>query len=130
MKVNMEKDYRQYYTMIDVENAKEIIKMEKEDDENKAKDWAEYAVNEALKGTDDFLRDIIEASAETAKNCRAWNEYGEGTADMDVWIRCTARTADGYIEVGAYLSDIWKTGAEEYRQHEYIDYFKRASLNA
>lgn len=126
MKVRLEKDYKRFYTIEDLERAKMVISYEKEDGET-AKGWAEYAVREALKGKNDWLSEIITADAQTAKNCRAWNAYGDDTQDMDVWLNIVARTAFGFITVGAYLSDIWQTGAVEYKNHEYIRYFTEAT---
>lgn len=119
MKVTLEKDYRKYYTLEDLDRAKAVIAAEKED-EMSAKDWAVYAVGEALRNKDGSLLEILKAEATTAKNCRAWNRYGDDSADMDVYIRFLAETTEGFIRGGAYLSDIWETGATEYKQHMYI----------
>lgn len=124
MKVTLEKDYRKYYTLEDLDRAKMVIGFEKEDEET-AYGWAKYAVNEALKGTDDYFRRIIEAKAETARNCRAWNAYGNGTETMDVWISGIAKTYKGFLEFGAYLTDIWNTGLDDYRKRMWIAYYKR-----
>lgn len=124
MKVKMDRNYRKYYTLEQVDQAKAVIAWEKEDEETAA-GWARYAVNEALKGTGVSAADwmdgwILKADATTARNGRAWNQYGEGTGDMDIWIDAVVRTGEGFLEVGAYLSDIWLTGATDYRQHMYI----------
>lgn len=128
MKVTLQQDYRKYYTLEDIDRAKAVIAYEKENDDMKISEWVEYAVNEALKNEVDCLREVIKAEAHTAKNCRAWQLYGEGTEDMDVWIEAIAQTANGFIEIGAYLSDIWQTGATPYKHHMYIQYYKRAEL--
>lgn len=129
MKVTLEKDYRRCYTLEDLDHAKFIIAAEKEDDET-AIGWAEYAVGESLRDDDrnsfEYCIEVLKASAITAKNCRAWNLYGEETGDMDVWIEATAKTSMGFVEIGAYLSDIWQTGSTPYRNHMYIQYYKRA----
>lgn len=119
MKVTLEKNYRKYYTLEDLDRARRVIAAEKED-EMSAKDWAVYAVGEALRNKDGSLWEILKAEATTAKNCRAWNRYGDDSADMDVYIRFLAETTEGFIRGGAYLSDIWETGATEYKQHMYI----------
>lgn len=119
MKVKLEKDYRKLYTLEKLDMAKAVIAAEAKDDEFSAKDWAEYAIREALRNEDGSLVEILKAEARTAMNCRAWNEYGE-TENMDVWISFLAETTKGFIEGGAYLSDIWDTGAVEYKQHMYI----------
>ncbi len=125
MKVKLEENYKSIYTLENLEQAKAVIAWEKSEDEETAVGWAEYAVNEALKGRSDFLREIIKVEAHTAKNCRTWNAFGEDTGQMDIWIECIAKTADGFIEVGAYLTDIWQTGAVPYKHHEYIVYYPR-----
>lgn len=119
MKVTLEKDYRKLYTLEDLERAKAVIASEREDEET-AKGWARYAVIEALKGTGEVDREIIKASAVTARNCRAWNAYGEGTENMDIWIEFTAETSEGFIKGGAYLSDIWGSGCVDYRDQMYF----------
>ena len=127
MKVKLQKDYKCYYTFVDLEIAKRVISETKED-EYTAKEWAEYAIREALRGTNDYIEEVIRASAETAKNRRANDAYFEGSRDMDVWVEATAKTTWGFIEIGAYLSDIWQTGGTPYKQHMYIQYYKRAEL--
>lgn len=121
MKVTLEKDYRKYYTLEDLDRAKAVIKAEKEDDTYTAKEWAEYAAREALRGEEAFLVEVIRAEATTAKNCRVWGAYTDDSADMDVYISFLAETSDGFIEAGAYLTDIWRSEAEtRYKNHMYI----------
>lgn len=123
MKVRLEDRYKDFYTVRDLERARKIIKEEKEDEET-VKGWAEYAVREALQGTDDYMTDILKADARTAKNQRAWDSYFEGSDDMDVWITAIAETRYGFIKIGAYLSDIWSTGVISYKEYMHIEYFK------
>ena len=123
MLVRLEEKYKDFYTISDLERARAVIKMMREDEEVVA-GYAEYAVNEALKGRDDYLRRILKATAHTARNCRAWNAYDENSQDMDVWIDAIAETSYGFIKVGAYLSDIWQTGTIPYSQYMYVQYYK------
>ena len=125
MKVKLEEGYKDKYTISDLERAKRVINYEKEDDET-AKGWAEIAIREALKNSDDFLARVLEASAETARNGRIWNAYDDDSGNMDVWITAIAKTFDGFIEVSAYLSDIWETGAKDYRDQMYIKRYLKA----
>ena len=125
MKVKFEKDYKQYYTIKDLDQAKLVIQYEK-DDEETAAGWAEYAIKEALKDSMEYCDEVIRASAETSRNCRIWDAYGEGTGSMDVWIAALAKTSEGFIEVGAYLSDIWQSGAEPYKHQMIIKQYKPA----
>ena len=126
MKVTMPKNWKMY-TGYQIDNMKAVIAYEKDDEWN-IKDWAEMAVREALKDTNDFLKEIVTATAEAVTNSRAWNEYGNESGDGDVWITALAETYDGFIRVQAYLTDIWQTGAVDYKRHEYIEYFKRTVL--
>ncbi len=136
MKVKLEERYKEFYTVLDAEIAKAVIASEK-DDEWTAKEWAEYAIREALKESDgsykDYLKEVLKAEAHTAKNRRVWNVYPIGdetnngdSRDMDIWIEAVAETDSGFIKVGAYLSDIWGTCGElTYQWHEYIEYYTK-----
>ena len=121
MKVLLPKDYKKYFTIEEYEIAKEIIKMEREDDASTAKEMAEYAVKEALKNDDlCYLEEILEAKAEVCRNKyqaydKVYDRYFEGSQFMDVYISGVAKVSFGYLEFGAYLSDIWETGAREYK---------------
>ena len=124
MKVTLEAGYKDFYTLNDIARAKSVIAQVKDDGET-AKSWAEYAVREALRDTGDYLAEVLKAEATTAKNCRANNCYENDSLNMDVWISATAKTTFGYIEVGAYLTDIWQTGGDyEYRNNMFISYYK------
>jgi len=127
MKVSMPKDQK-IYTGYQLDMMKAVIEYEKTDGVT-AREWAAMAVREALKDTDsDGLEEIISAAAETALNSRAWNNYSDDSGNGDVWIECIAKTWFGFIEVGVYLSDVWQTGAVDYKQHEFIRYYKRSDL--
>ena len=126
MKVRLEDDYRDIYTLNDVDRAKAVIKAEAADLET-AKYYAETAINEYLSDKDDYLMEILKAEATTVKNDRVWNAYKSlsdpdmQTGHMDVWIGFIAETANGFIKGGAYLSDIWKTGIKNYKQYVHWD---------
>ena len=105
-----------------------MIAEQREDEETTA-GWAEYAVREALKDTGDYLDRVLEAKAEISGNCRVWNAYNSDSGKLDIWIDATARTEKGFIIIGAYLSDIWQTGATPYKQHMWIRYFPEQKRN-
>ena len=119
MKVKLEENYRKLYTLEDLDAAKIVIACESGDEET-AKGWAEYAAREALSGCNDYMVRVIEASARTARNRRAWNAYGEGSKDMDVWIVALVETTKGYVKLGAYLTDIFDSGQKKYQDEMYI----------
>ena len=66
MKVKLDKDYRSIYTLEEYDMAKTVIAAEK-DDEMSTKDWAEYAVREALRNEDGYLVEVLKAEARTAR---------------------------------------------------------------
>ena len=127
MKVTLGKNYRKYYTLDDLDRARKVIAVEKEDD-CPVKEYAEMAIREALKNDDgiaeDYIVEIFKAESHTAKNRRVWNAYygspDDETEDMDIWIEFAAELGNGYITGGAYLSDIWQTGGIDYREHMHI----------
>lgn len=124
MKVKLEDRYRELYTVAELDLARRIIKQEASDDECTARDWAEYAAREALRNGNVYVREVVVASAHTARNCRAWDSYFEGSGHMDVWVEGLAETSEGYVKFGAYLTDIWQTGAVPYRDHMYVVRYK------
>lgn len=129
MKVTLQKDYRNIYTLSDLEHAHLVI-AEMREDESTAKAYAEMAVREALEGREDYLDYIVTATAHTAKNCRILDAYGwgdgeTGSGNMDVIIAFTARTYSGFVEGEAYLTDIWQTGCEPYKHHMFVQYFQK-----
>ena len=127
MKVNLSKSYKDFFTISDLERAKEVIKYMK-DDESSVKDYAKIAVEHVLLKEDRYetLVRIIEAEAVTEKNGRIFDAYGFESGYMDVWLNITARTDRGYLEVGAYLTDIWKIGADtDLREHMWIQHYYR-----
>jgi hypothetical protein len=125
MKVKFEENYRSIYTLEDMDAAKVVMKYEKDDSETPA-GWLEYAMNEyGVEG----LPEIIKAEAHTARNRRAWNRYGDdenSSKDMDVWISGVVETYNKFIKIGAYLSDIWETGATPYKEHIFaVEYCRK-----
>jgi tRNA nucleotidyltransferase (CCA-adding enzyme) len=123
MKVTFEKNWKEVFTIADKEAADLVIKFEKEEDESTIEDWCMYAGREALKETTEYVIEILKAEAVVTKNHRARDAYGTGTRDIDVMISFIAETTEGMLKASAYLSDIWKTGAESYRNWMYVKRF-------
>lgn len=132
MKVRLPKDFRDTYTMNDVDRAKAVITSLKEDTE-KPEYYAEMAVHEVLKDIKGGSLDaVITANAETAKNAKVSDLYGDGTENMDVLIsflaKCFFCDEDGchcgFIEGEAYLSDIYQTGAVRYSENVFRRVYK------
>ena len=126
MKVKLQDIYKDIYTVSDLDRARAVIRMMREDCAS-VQEYAECAVREALTGKDDYIgKDaILRATATTAKNSRVWDGFYCGSYDMDVWIEATAETAYGFVKVGAYLTDIWTAGAESFREHMWVNYYEK-----
>ena len=130
MKVKIRKEDRRF---LQEHIAEHMIDWMAQEDSSRPADMAEMAIREILKGTDDSVsrESILSAKARVALNCRIQDLYFEGSENYDVWIEATARTAEGFIEVGAYLSDIWQIGAleaGELRRRAWVQYFRSAEI--
>lgn len=130
MKVKIRKEDRRF---LQEHIAEHMIDIMAQEDASKPSEVAEMAIREILKGTDDSIsrESILSAKARVALNCRIQDLYFEGSEDYDVWIRATARTGMGFIEIGAYLSDIWQIGAlepGELRRRAWVQYFKESEI--
>ena len=126
MKVRLENNYKNLYTVADLECAKKVIEYEKKEDEMPVMDYAEIALN-AIQADHDSIIGVLKVIAHTAKNCRVWNVYGD-TQHMDVWLEMTAETWNGFVKAGCYLSDVWMVGTPDFdiRKHAYIKRYKEA----
>ena len=124
MKVKLTEESKKYITVAEMPAVKQIIKDMKEDDDIIG--YAQAAARVAS-GWNGF--EILKAEASIAKNCRVWNQYGENTGDLDIWLDIYAFDSyAGFYEIGAYLSDIWSIcgdNAEELKEHMYIGAYKR-----
>ena len=132
MKIKVTKETKRIVTLDEMEQAAKIIKFEREEDEWEAANYAELAVNAALHAYHGRCEKVMEASAEIAKNCRIRDYYHDDSRTLDVWINATARTSEGFIIIGAYLSDINDiTGSnqEEIARHMYVRRFKEVKGN-
>lgn len=128
MKVTLTAEMKKIITIAEMPAVNKAIAATK-DDTSTAKECAELAARIAS-GTNNVK--VIEARAEIAKNARCWNNIGEGTADIDVWITFTAiidNGFDGIIMGGAYLTDLWMATSnndEELRSRMYLRKFTEA----
>lgn len=115
MKVTLPKDYRKMFTLEELDIARTIIRDMKEDTSTPAEyivyavyDWLDSIRANAKDIKDyDFFRKVLSATATPQKNRNAWDAYGEGTQHMDIWIDAIVRTSNGFLVIGAYLTDIW-----------------------
>lgn len=130
MKVTFSKEYKRFLTVEQYERAKEIIR-EMKDDESTAAEYAQYAVNAIGRACGIGSCDkVFECSAEIAGNCRIHDYFGDGSGTLDIWLSGIAKTWDGFVKFGAYLSDIWSisydTAEDIAKNHMYYEIFKKA----
>lgn len=59
---------------------------------------------------------VLEATAEICNNQRLDDYYLDGSGIMDVWVEGIVKCYTGYLEIGAYLSDIFALGPDEARE--------------
>lgn len=132
MKVRITKEAKSWLTLAEAPAANAIIRDMRENADD-AKEYAAMAVNciGSACGHMNWCTRVLEADAEIAGNCRIWDtyssEFGKESGRLDVWINFTARTTEGYIEGGAYLTDIWNIGRhrpEELAGHMYCRRFE------
>ena len=121
MKVAMvKKEDRRFYTSEELDVMAKAVTEALKADEWTVKGYAEMAAREACRDAGCTAGEILQASAHVAGNCRIHDAIAEGTGRMDVWIEAIARTSHGFVEFGAYLTDVWQTGAVHYQNHMYI----------
>lgn len=141
MKVTLEKDYKDLYTITDLKRAKEIIHQMKED-LSTPEEYLEAAAYEilrssALKDTAEFFVEVLTAKATTCRNGRVWNAFfdfssepdGLTSRDIDVLITGTVKLRFGFLEIEAFLSDIWQIdGNTPVWGSFYAKYYSEATL--
>lgn len=132
MKVELEKDYRDFYTVREYEQAKNLIKFFKEEDDESVEhvvDRVKYLFsNVRNKKFHEFGR-IVEAKAETRRNNDLQPDYhGEDMGYIDVWITAIGQGCDEnynriYVELGFFLSDFWGlcSGGDDDNSQEIAD---------
>ncbi len=127
MKVALPKDYRKLFTLEEMDIARKIIHDMKDDDFTPAL-YAEIAIDHWLRHhtADDGRVTVLTATAEISKNRMAWNAYSDNSRQMDIWVRVVAKTYDGYLELGAYLTDIWSIAPDtDFTDRMFAQYFTR-----
>ena len=136
MKVAITKDSLNYLTVNEHEHAKQMVRDFRADDMT-AKDYADSAArailrSEKYKGCYDCVREVLTASAEICRdNSTDYDRFGDGTGQLDIWIRATVETLDGFLKFGCLLSKVWDLcgdtdSANELARHAYIQYFTLA----
>lgn len=106
--INM-KEMRDVWTMADVDRAK-ALQAAMKDDESRPAEYFRYAADAfcRIREHGGMVKEIFSASAEIAGNGRLdWDQNGDGTGRMDVWLSGSFLTLDHFVEMHCYLTDIW-----------------------
>jgi hypothetical protein len=123
MKIKLTDDMKRVIT-IDKLEAIQVVNNGMKEQKN-LKWEAEQALALATKNL--VTAEILKVDAEIALNHRVWNYYGEGSADVDVWMTLVAYSpVFGCYDIRCYLSDIWSLGSEnrdEIKQHLSIRHY-------
>lgn len=125
MKVKISEISRKIITIEQIPAARKVIEVMKED-EWTVKDYAAMAARIAS-GCNGIR--VIEADAAVVGNHRVWDAIAEGTEWFDVWVEFIAFTGDGFTTGGAYITDLWRSNADnldDIRSHMYIRKFVEA----
>ena len=114
MKVILEDNYKDIYTVAEYEQAKRVIEAAKEDT-MPTKEYAIMAVREVLRANDEFADyELLKVEAQTVKNSYiGWDSFCSDSGLFDVGLTITAKLSwCEFIEICAYLSDIWSIDGE------------------
>ena len=131
MKVTLPKNYKQQFTIENLEQAKKVIALCKQDT-TPIQDYAKNAINEIIAHGNtgaSWLHAIYHVSAEVVLNKRythCWDQFGDDTGYMDVELEIVAETADGFIKAWCSMIDIWQIDGEtDLADNWYYQYFRR-----
>lgn len=110
MKVTMPKDYKEYFTIKDVETARKVIAEVKTWDFT---DWTNYAVSDVLPNGV-FFEKTLEVNYEICRDLATNDAYFNGSGHIDIWLEATAETTEGFCKIGALLSEVWAVGGDNH----------------
>lgn len=131
MKVKITEQSKKIVTMEEAGAAKQIVRDMKED-ESTAADYIGMAArcwirNAQVAEQHDSVRRVLEATAEICKNSRVYEQFGEGSGNLDVWIEGVAETWYGFLRIGCNLTDVWQIGPDDWNRefpaHVYARYY-------
>lgn len=115
MKVSINKESKKVITLAQAEAAKYIVEAMKEDESTPA-EYAGYAVRAICNAYDIYGSvDVIRAEAYILPNNHVWEQWGERSENLDIWITGIAICGyDDVVRFGAYISDIWALDGDNY----------------
>lgn len=125
MTVKITKEAKKWLTVAQMPIVKRMIEQEKENDLTE-KELAAIAASVILGIRPEK---VFEASAEIVANDRVNNYYTDDSGNLDIWINFSAfSTFNGFVNGGAYLSDIYQIGSpdinKQIKNHMYFRLYK------
>lgn len=112
MKINFPKDFKRWYTLNDIEEAKNMEKVLFEGYDAGRKYDFKSEIESAVYLVTGVSAEVLQVTAEHAKNARLVDNktyFGEEAGISDVWFSIKALDRYiGFYEIGAYLTDIWQ----------------------
>ena len=130
MIVNVTEESKRYLTMAEEPFVYKIVGDFQEQEEGEPGEYLDMAAQIVARKYGEYPKKVIFARAEIAKNERICNIHGEGTENLDVWIEGLVQTDSSYIELGAYITDIWDISGvnrahdDQLVSHMYVRRFK------
>ncbi|MBR0283246.1 MAG: hypothetical protein IJQ81_16920 [Oscillibacter sp.] len=121
MKVQITKDAKKWLTLAEAPVARAIV-ADFKDPEMYGNERAEELIERAARAYLDatgycdkigYVEKALTAKAEIAGNQRVHNYYFADSGRLDVWIQGAVELSRGFLEIHAYLSDIWALGGDE-----------------
>ena len=74
--------------------------------------WLEYHREHNAKKKCGVPIHVLEASAKICNNQRLVDYWSKESGMLDVWVEGTVKCSRGFLEIGAYLSDILQLGSD------------------
>ena len=125
-KIQWPENYKDYFTLSDMEACKKIEKSLKDGNDNGKLNFDWEVACTVIAGSDSKVTDahVLQAEAEFSKNSRIYDRLCDGSGNCDVWIKVKAyQSYYGFYDIGAYLTDLWDYSSEtaDYiKSHMYI----------
>lgn len=130
LKARITKEAKQVLTVAEMPAVQQVVKETSQNQLNDKKHTCE-TIETMLQHIFGESFQIINVSCEIEKNCRVWNEYFEGSSDIDVWINFDALGFYTFVHGGVYLSDLERIDGEDstysyIKDHMYLKDYKSA----
>jgi len=112
MKINLMQDYRKYFTLEDIDSAKEFIKEFNESYDSGKNDLEKWEVPHFAEAVltsqnDHASYEILSAKAEVCKYIHSHNDFNDHSGEWNIFLTIKIQTLFGFYEASAYVTNIW-----------------------